>query len=79
MNFILSLFSAEDWGKVSEEAIDLINKMLTYDPKQRISAKDALNHTFIQKNSSNVPLNEKVLNNLGSFHVKNKILKNFFY
>jgi hypothetical protein len=44
--------------------------MLTYDPKQRISAKDALNHAFIQKNSSTAPLNEKVLNNLGTFHVK---------
>lgn len=43
--------------------------MLTYDPVKRISAQEALNDAWIQKNSSHVPLNTKVLANLGNFAV----------
>jgi len=32
----------------SEEAVDLISRMLQYDHTKRISAKDALNHPFLQ-------------------------------
>ncbi len=35
--------------KISEEGIDLISKMLTYDPKLRISADEALNHPWIKQ------------------------------
>lgn len=31
---------------VSEEAIDLLSKMLKYDPVERITPKDALNHAY---------------------------------
>jgi len=31
---------------VSEEAIDLLGKMLTYDKNLRISAKDAMKHEY---------------------------------
>ena len=30
---------AEDWGKVSEDAKNLIRKMLEVDPNKRLSAK----------------------------------------
>ena len=30
----------------TKEAIDLVSKMLTFDPVTRISAKDALNHAY---------------------------------
>jgi len=39
-------FSAEEWDDVSEEAKDLIKKLMTYDPKKRISWADALNHPW---------------------------------
>ena len=29
---------AEEWGKISEDAKILVNKMLEYDPKKRVSA-----------------------------------------
>jgi calcium-dependent protein kinase len=38
-----------EFKKISEEAKDFIRKMLTYDPSQRISAEEALNHTWIKK------------------------------
>lgn len=41
----------EEWQTISNEAIDLVNKLLSYEPKHRISAKDALQHPWIQKYS----------------------------
>lgn len=34
----------------SEEAVDLISQMLQYDHTQRITAREALNHPFLQMN-----------------------------
>lgn len=36
--------NCEPWGSVSGAAKDLIKRLLTVDPEQRISAKEALNH-----------------------------------
>ena len=49
--------------------------MLTYNPKDRISAIDALNDKWIQANSSQNQLNVKFLSNLSGFHV----WKNWFF
>ena len=38
----ISLFIEPEWDEVSEEAKDLVRKLLTYDPAKRISAADAL-------------------------------------
>lgn len=35
------------------EALDLVAKLLTFDPVQRISAKEALNHPFFKLPSAN--------------------------
>ena len=43
--------------------------MLTYDPAQRLSAREALDDPWIQKNQKNIALNKKVLENLSSFSV----------
>jgi len=34
---------------LSEIGLDLMSKMLTYDPEKRISAEDALNHAWFQE------------------------------
>ena len=36
------------WDNVTESAKDFINKLLVLDPKKRLSAKEALNHEFLQ-------------------------------
>lgn len=50
--------------------------MLTFNPADRISAKDALNDIWIQNNSIQNPIDPKALNNLASFRVYNVNLLN---
>lgn len=62
----------EEWMTISPEAIDLVNKLLAFDPKKRISAKDALQHEWIQKYSKiaiDQKLTKNTLNNLRNFSV----------
>ena len=40
------VFPEEEWGVISNEAKDLIKKMLAYDPAKRISAKQVLLHPW---------------------------------
>ena len=42
---------------IDDDAIDLLNKMLTFDPSERIKAKDAINHPYFKE------LNELSTNN----------------
>lgn len=64
-----------EWSKISEDAKNLIKQMLSYNLEQRITAAEALNNQWIQKNAPNEPLNSTVLQNLSTFHVNN----NYFY
>ena len=41
-------FDDPDWSEVSNEAKDLIRKMLEKDPKKRISAKESYEHPWVQ-------------------------------
>jgi serine/threonine protein kinase len=43
-------FQSPYWDKVSEDAIDLIKKMLDRDQEKRIKAEDVLKHKWIQSN-----------------------------
>lgn len=61
---------------VSREAIDLLKKMMTYDPERRVSAEDALKHQWISKKAyeevdSEVTLN--ALKNLKNFNIEKKL------
>ncbi|XP_071944033.1 serine/threonine-protein kinase Chk2-like [Antedon mediterranea] len=40
-------FPVKYWSKVSQEAIDLIKKLMTVDPKRRITIKQAINHPWL--------------------------------
>lgn len=42
-------FSTSNWNNISEEAKDLIEKLLRMDPKKRFEAEDALNHIWVRK------------------------------
>jgi calcium-dependent protein kinase len=58
--------NGKQWDKVSVKAKNLINKLLTYDPKERISAEEALNDSWIssyskgKKNDINLQIKNKI-------------------
>ena len=58
-------FPKEEWKNISKEAIDLINKMLTFEPNKRLSALECLSHNWFKKNKDNKNISNK------------KIAKNF--
>ncbi|CDJ52162.1 CAM kinase, CDPK family, putative [Eimeria brunetti] len=45
-------FNEHDWKGVSSEAKDLVRKLMAFDPHQRLSAEQALNHPWIKHFSS---------------------------
>jgi calcium-dependent protein kinase len=61
---------------VSREALDLLKKMLTYDPNRRISAEDALKHSWISKKAYeeiDPEVTLKALKNLKNFNIEKKL------
>jgi len=40
---------SESWTTISEECKDIVRKMLTKNPKERITIEEALKHPFIKK------------------------------
>ncbi len=65
------------WAKISVEGIDLIKKMLTFDPERRISAAQALSHQWIVKNTELLLIeeafNSDAMKNLKNFRAENKL------
>lgn len=41
-------FSSPEWADISEQPKDLIRRLLVVDPKQRLTATEALRHPFFQ-------------------------------
>jgi len=66
-------FDEEDWAKISEDGKNLIRKMLTFNPADRISAREALNDKWIQANAISAPISQKALKNLSDFSTRNKL------
>lgn len=67
-------FHTEYWSEVSEEAKDLIRKLLVLDPKARLTVDQALSHPWIQQTED---LSQRVLNSglsqLRQFTAKRKL------
>ncbi|CAB4309182.1 unnamed protein product [Prunus armeniaca] len=70
-------FKRDPWPRVSDNAKDLVKKMLDPDPKKRLTAQEVLDHPWIQnaKKAPNVPLGETVRARLKQFSIKNKLKK----
>lgn len=66
-----------EWDDVSEEAVDLVKKCLTYDPEKRISAGDALDHMWFKKfakvDKPKKSLASRALGNLRNFRAEQKL------
>ena len=66
--------SDPSWGKRSPECRDIVTKMLTMDPKKRISSKEALQHPWIQQKAGfveeDIAIAAGALTNLKNFRVR---------
>lgn len=67
-------FDNEVWRTVSDEAKDLIKKLITKEPNERISLDDALNHSWI-KNYGQETFTEEETNRIEN--LKEKVYKSF--
>ncbi|NP_001313180.1 calcium-dependent protein kinase 29-like [Nicotiana tabacum] len=65
------------WPFISASAKDLVKKMLTVDPKRRITAHQALEHPWLKKDgeASDKPIDSAVLVRMKQFRAMNKMKK----
>lgn len=74
-------FDRPEFAMVSQEAKDLISKLLTVNIHQRISAEDALEHPWLRKafKKTEANLNVDIINNLKKFHTKCRMQEAVYY
>ncbi|KAJ0766723.1 putative protein kinase CAMK-CDPK family [Helianthus annuus] len=70
-------FTSDPWPSISHRAKDLVKKMLTSDPKQRLTAHQVLSHPWIKEDGEapNTPLDNAVLGRLKQFKAMNNFKK----
>uniref|UniRef100_A0A1J3G363 non-specific serine/threonine protein kinase n=2 Tax=Noccaea caerulescens TaxID=107243 RepID=A0A1J3G363_NOCCA len=69
-------FETQPWPSISESAKDLVRKMLTKDPKKRISAAQVLEHPWIKGGEApDKPIDSAVLSRMKQFRAMNKLKK----
>ncbi|WOH08770.1 hypothetical protein DCAR_0728218 [Daucus carota subsp. sativus] len=70
-------FSCDPWPAISPQAKDLVKKMLTTDPKQRLTAIQVLSHPWIKEDGEapDTPLDNAVLDRLKQFRAMNNFKK----
>ncbi|XP_019154534.1 PREDICTED: calcium-dependent protein kinase 32-like [Ipomoea nil] len=70
-------FRKDPWPKVSNNAKDLVKKMLNPDPVKRLTAQEVLDHPWLQnaQTAPNVSLGESVIARLKQFSMMNKLKK----
>ncbi|XVF40746.1 hypothetical protein PTKIN_Ptkin01aG0140000 [Pterospermum kingtungense] len=70
-------FESQPWPSISESAKDLVRKMLTMDPKKRLTAAQVLEHPWMREGgeASDKPIYSAVLSRLKQFRAMNKLKK----
>ncbi|KAL1201416.1 Calcium-dependent protein kinase 1 [Cardamine amara subsp. amara] len=70
-------FSSDPWPNISEDAKDLVRKMLVRDPKRRLTAHQVLCHPWVQVDgvAPDKPLDSAVLSRMKQFSAMNKFKK----
>ena len=66
-------FHDKKWKKVSEEAKDLIRKLLIVQPFDRISIVNALNHPWFSQPNTFQTVNLEIFNSIKSFKAHGKL------
>ncbi|KAK8638348.1 hypothetical protein V6N13_136779 [Hibiscus sabdariffa] len=68
-------FESQPWPSISDSAKDLVRRMLTQDPKRRITSTQVLEHPWIREggNASDEPLDNAVLLRMKQFRRMNKL------
>lgn len=70
-------FASAPWPTISESAKDLVRKMLTQDPRKRITPAQVLEHPWIREGgeASDKPIDNAVLSRMKQFRAMNKLKK----
>uniref|UniRef100_A0A7N0R9P3 non-specific serine/threonine protein kinase n=1 Tax=Kalanchoe fedtschenkoi TaxID=63787 RepID=A0A7N0R9P3_KALFE len=69
-------FEEKPWPTISDSAKNLIKRMLTMDPRQRITAAEALEHPWLKGgDASDKPMDSAVLIRMKQFRAMNKLKK----
>ncbi|CAI0437223.1 unnamed protein product [Linum tenue] len=70
-------FESHPWPVISSGAKDLVQKMLTQDPKRRITAAQVLDHPWLKEGgeASDKPIDSAVLSRMKQFRAMNKLKK----
>ncbi|XP_027332951.1 calcium-dependent protein kinase 2-like isoform X1 [Abrus precatorius] len=70
-------FVSEPWPSISDSAKDLVRKMLTQDPKKRITSAQVLEHPWMREGgeASDKPIDSAVLSRMKQFRAMNKLKK----
>ncbi|KAL3821047.1 hypothetical protein ACJIZ3_006952 [Penstemon smallii] len=70
-------FESQPWPSISNSAKDLVRRMLTQDPKERITADQILEHPWIREGgeASDKPIDSAVLSRMKQFRAMNKLKK----
>lgn len=70
-------FETEPWPSISRSAKDLVRKMLTQDPKKRITSAQVLEHPWLIEGGEALdkPIDSAVLSRMKQFRAMNKLKK----
>lgn len=72
-------FNPKDWGMISMDAMDLIRQMLKMNPKERFTAKQAMEHVWITEKAPRakgaMALNTNLVENLQKLKGRNTLQK----
>eukprot|EP00727_Mastigamoeba_balamuthi_P009688 m51a1_g5341 putative calcium calmodulin-dependent protein kinase type iv-like (496) ;mRNA; f:432663-435462 len=60
------------WGSISEDAVDLVRKLLVIDPKKRLTARQTLDHPWMKRDLGRAPLPGTVAG-LKKFNARRKL------
>ncbi|KAD7117958.1 hypothetical protein R6Q59_005022 [Mikania micrantha] len=70
-------FESDPWPSISKGAKDLVRKMLTQDPRKRITSAQVLEHSWLREGGEALdkPIDSAVLSRMKQFRAMNKLKK----